>query len=66
VSCVDGVSTTIKTIEVKSINVADGSTYATKLPVGTYSVVASSYPETTKSIPIAIVPGTTNIDFTSP
>jgi hypothetical protein len=65
VDCVEGVSTTTKTIEVKSINVADGSTYETNLPAGSYSVVASSYSKTTKSIP-AVVPGTADIDFTSP
>jgi len=57
---------TSATIEIKSINVADGSNYATSLPTGNYSVVASSYSKPTKTIASAPVPGTTNIDFTAP
>jgi hypothetical protein len=53
-------------IEIKSINVADGSNYATSLPTGNYSVVASSYSKPTKTIASTPVSGTADIDFTAP
>jgi Domain of unknown function (DUF4382)/Carboxypeptidase regulatory-like domain len=53
-------------VEIKSINVADGSTYTTSLPTGNYSVVASSYSKPTITIASAPVPGTADIDFTAP
>jgi len=42
-------------IEVKSINVANGSTYSVSLPIGTYTVVASTYGRTTMTFQNIIV-----------
>jgi hypothetical protein len=54
-------------IEIKSINVANGGTFTSALPVGSYSAVISTYDKTTIVQPFAVAQGVTtnlgNIDF---
>jgi hypothetical protein len=53
-------------IEVYSVNVRDGYTYSVSLPYGDYTIVASSYSNTTTSISRSISDGgttTVNIDL---
>jgi hypothetical protein len=45
----------VKTIEVKSINVADGSSYTVGLPVGTYILVLSTYGEETQIVDLEVL-----------
>jgi hypothetical protein len=46
-------------IEVKSVNVADGGTLNTTLPVGTYTAVISTFGKTTLVLPFTVTKNTT-------